>query len=128
MSQIHQEISIAATPGRVYRALMDSQEFTLWSGAPAKMGADVGTEFLCFGTFISGRQIELVEDQRIVQAWRVFDWQPGHYSMVHFELHADGEGTNLVLDQDGVPEDVVEHIGPGWNEKYWKPLRNHLES
>ena len=128
MSQIHQVISIAATADRIYRALLDSQEFALWSGAPAKVGDEAGAEFICFGTFITGRQVELVEGQRIVQAWRVFDWQPGHYSMVHIELQADGVATTLVLDQDGVPEDVVAHVGPGWNEKYWKPLRNHLES
>ena len=128
MSQIHQEISIAATPARVYRALIDAKEFALLSGAPAQISAEEGGEFICFGTFITGRQIELIEGQRIVQAWRVFNWEPGHYSMVHLELTADGEGTRLVLDQDGVPEDAAAHVGPGWNEKYWKPLRNHLES
>ena len=127
MSQIHQEIVLAASPAAVYRALTDSEEFASLSGAPAQIHAENGGEFICFGTFITGRQIELLEGQRIVQAWRVFDWQPGHYSIVHIELNADGDGTRLVLDQDGVPEDVVDHVGPGWHEKYWKPLQKHVE-
>ena len=127
MSQIHQEVRIEAPVAKVYKALTDSQEFASFTGAPTQIEAQDGGAFTCFGTAISGRNVELVAGERIVQAWRVFDWLPGHYSMVRFQLKANGETTTLVLDQDGVPEEVASHVDPGWHEKYWKPLKSHLE-
>ncbi len=127
MLNIHQEVSFAASPARVYRALLDSTEFAAWTEMPAEMGAEEGAAFTCFGTFILGRQVELVVDRRIVQAWRVFNWPEGVYSLVRFELEDDDGGTKLVFDQSGVPDDAVEHVDSGWHEKYWNPLQQYLE-
>jgi hypothetical protein len=43
--------------------------------------------------------VELVVDRRIVQGWRVVDWDPGIYSIAKFELKDDGARTMVVLDQ-----------------------------
>ena len=126
MSQIHQEVTFNAPPGQVYRALLDSREFARITGDPAEIDAEEGGKFVCFGTFITGRIVELVSDKRIVQAWRVFNWPEGIYSIVRFELNADGRKTKLVFDQDGAPEKEVAHLDPGWGTKYWEPLKKHL--
>ena len=133
MSQIHQEVTFNAPPGQVYRALLDAREFAKFTGAPAEIEAEEGGKFVCFGTFITGRIVELVTDKRIVQAWRVFNWPEGVYSIVRFELIPDGWGprasatkTKLVLDQDGAPENEVAHLDPGWGKKYWEPMKKHL--
>ncbi len=128
MSQIHQEITFKSAPGRVYRALTDSRKFATFTGADAKISAEEGGEFSCFGTFVVGRNVQLVTDKRIVQAWRVFNWPEGVYSIVRFELSAEGGQTKLILDQDGVPDDAVQHVDGGWEHKYWQPLRKYLES
>lgn len=125
---IHQEIAFAAPPPRVYKALTDSSEFAKFTGAPAKISTDEGGAFICFGTFILGRNVELVPDRRIVQAWRVFNWPEGVYSIVRFELSGENGKTKLVLDQSGVPADAAGHIDDGWGHKYWEPLRQYLES
>ncbi len=128
MSQIHQEMTFEATPGRVYRALTDSREFATFTGVDAEISAEEGGEFLCFGTFVLGRNVQLVTDTLIVQAWRVFNWPEGVYSIVRIGLSAEGGQTKLVLDQDGVPDDAVKHVDGGWEHKYWAPLRKYLES
>ena len=127
MSQVDQEVTFACAPGKVYRALTDSGEFAAFTGAAAEIEAVEGGAFRCFGTFILGRNVELVTDRRVVQAWRAFNWPEGVYSIVRFELHADGDGTKLVFAQDGVPDDAVEHVRSGWGVKYWEPLRKYLE-
>ena len=96
MSQIHQEVRFAAAPSDVYRALCDEKTFSAWSGEPATISGKEGGAYSCFGPFIVGRQIELRVDLRIVQAWRVFNWPEGVYSLVRFELRPDGDGTRLV--------------------------------
>ncbi len=126
MSQIHQEITLAASPPRIYRALTDSGEFARFTGVDADIRPTEGGSFVCFGTFVLGRIVELIPDRRIVQAWRVFNWPDGIYSIVRFELHDENGNTRLVLDQDGVPDKDISHIDAGWENKYWRPLREHL--
>jgi len=35
-----------------------------------------------------GRQVELVPASRIVQVWRIPEWEPGRYTIVRFTLDA----------------------------------------
>lgn len=122
MSNIHQEIKLSAAPSRVYRSLVDSSAFAELTGAPASGDAAEGAAFSAFGGHITGRHVELVPNQRIVQAWRAKAWPEGLYSIARFELHADGQGTKLVFDHDGFPEEMKEHLASGWQANYWEKL------
>ena len=75
---------------------------------------------------ITGRNIELIPEQRIVQAWRVGNWPEGIYSIVKFELTADGTATKLVLDHTAFLEGAADHLDPGWHQMYWEPLKKYL--
>jgi uncharacterized protein YndB with AHSA1/START domain len=128
MAKIHQEVTFATTPAKVYRALIDSSEHTKFTGAPAEIGTDVGNAWSAYGGRIGGRHVELVDGVRIVQTWRAANWPPGVHSVVRFELKADGNGTKVVLDHDAVAEDQVQHLDGGWSKMYWEPLRKYLEA
>src|SRR3954452_19500484 len=98
-SAIHQERHFDATPASVYRALIDAAEFSaVTGGAPADIGDEPGAAFSAFGGMITGRQIELAPEARIVQAWRASAWPDGVYSIARFELAADDSGTRVVFD------------------------------
>src|SRR3990167_4520143 len=98
MSTIHQKVPFAAAPDRVYRALMESAQHAAFTGAPADISAEEGGAFSAHGGYVSGRNVSLVKDQRIVQAWRGKEWPEGHYSIARFELSADGGKTRLIFD------------------------------
>ena len=83
---IRQEIEFKTNPQRVYDALLDAKQFSAFTGAPAEIDRRVGGAFSCFGGIITGRNIELVPNKPIVQAWRVKIWPEGLYSIVGFEL------------------------------------------
>ena len=68
-----------------------------------KLVKQVGGTFTLFGGHIVGRHLELVPNERIVQAWRVVDWEPGWYSIARFELVEQGSGTKIVFDHLGFP-------------------------
>lgn len=124
---IHQEIDFAASPKRIYEALMDSKQHAdFTANGAAEISREPGGIFSCHGGVISGRNIELVPDKRIVQAWRVANWDEGTYSIVKVELQDHNGGTRLILDHAGFPEGQAEHLGPGWHERYWDPLRKYL--
>lgn len=123
---IHQEVVIAASPQRVYSALIDGQQFSALTGAPAEISPEAGGVFSCFGGMIVGRNVELITNERIVQAWRVANWEAGVYSVARFALKAQGAGTLIVFDHTGFPEGTREHLESGWHANYWEPLKKYL--
>lgn len=123
---IHQQITFNATPERIYDALMNASEHSAFTGGPAEISRDVGGSFSCHGGQIVGRNIELVENRRIVQAWRVANWDEGIYSIVRVELAGDGDATELTLHHDAFPDGMGEHLAGGWHARYWEPLKKHL--
>lgn len=130
---IHQEVLFDASPTRIFDAFMDVRqhgEFTSLGpedgGGAATISREVGGSFSCHRGRIVGINVELVPNQRIVQAWRVANWEEGIYSMIKLELKAEGSGTRLVLDQTGIPEDQRDLIERGWPIRYWEPLRKYL--
>ncbi|WP_226658932.1 SRPBCC family protein [Pseudalkalibacillus hwajinpoensis] len=125
---IHEEITFQTTPERLYQSLTDSKQFSEMSGgAPTDIQAEAGGSFSCFGGMITGRMIELVPNERIVQAWRAGNWDEGVYSIAKFELKQQGSETLLVFDHTGFPEGQAEHLTGGWTENYWNPLRTYLD-
>ncbi len=125
-TSLHQEIDLNASPQRIYEILLDSKQFSAFSGEPAEISRDAGGAFKMFGGKIEGRNIELVGNQRIVQAWRPAYWEPGVYTLVKFELKGQGNQTKLVLDHTGFPEGNYGHLYSGWHERYWEPLKKYL--
>jgi uncharacterized protein YndB with AHSA1/START domain len=135
---IHHEVFLSASPQRVYESLTDPEQFqkvTMLSAAvtsgmvksgSAQISKDVGGTFSLFGGVISGRIIELMPNERIVQAWRAADWPPGVYSIARFELRSNGKGTKLVFDHTGFPAGAAQHLAEGWKGNYWEPLNEAL--
>ena len=120
---IHQEIDVTATPHQLYEALLDDKQFTEFSGRPAEINREVGGAFSLFKGHIIGRNLELVPNERIVQAWRVVTWPEGAYSIVRFDLKPHGSGTHLAFDHIGFPEGLRDHLAAGWEENYWLLLK-----
>ena len=121
---IHQQITFKLTPDRIYAALLDDQQFSAMSGGlPTKIDAREGGAFALFGDQITGRNIQLVPNTRIVQAWRSGSWDSGVYSIARFELRASGGGTQLVFDHTGFPIGQAQHLAAGWKDHYWNSLQ-----
>jgi len=130
---IHQEVVFKASRKRVYEALTDAEQFTkvvrlskVPGGQAAVISKEAGGAFSAFGGYITGRHIELVPNERIVQAWRAGGWEAGKYSIARFELKEQGAQTKLVFDHTGFPNGSAQELLDGWNTNYWEPLRKYL--
>ncbi len=123
---IEHEVELGASPSEVYKALADGAAHSDFTGAPAEISTEAGGEFSCFGGAIVGRNVELVPDARIVQAWRPADWPEGVYSMVSYELEGAGDGTKLRLTHSSIPDGMRDQLEQGWNQRYWEPLRERM--
>src|SRR3984957_7099276 len=135
---IHQEPVFKANRKRLYEALTDSKQFDKvieLSGAmqamhlgdnPAEISREAGGAFALFGGYITGRQVELMPNERIVQAWRTGGWASGVYSIAKFELVEHGSGTKIVFDHTGFPKGEAEVLASGWKAHYWEPVEKLL--
>jgi activator of HSP90 ATPase len=137
-ASIHQEPVFMASPKRVYVVLTDAKQFTRviqLSGAlqamhlpdkPAEISREEGGAFALYGGYITGRNVELVPNVRVVQAWRAGDWPPGVYSIARFALVEQGSGCKIVFDHTGFPKGEAEGLASGWKAHYWEPLAKVL--
>ncbi len=136
---IHDEVTFNAPRSRVYAALTDAKQFDAVTrlsdamkmvtapNAPATtISTEVGGAFTLFGGYITGLQIELVRDQRLVQVWRAASWGPGDFSIVKFVLADAGTGTQLIFDHRGFPPGRGAVLASGWIGHYWEPLKKYL--
>jgi len=139
---IHQEPILKASRKRIYEALTDAKQFDKviqLSGVmqsmhlgdkPAEISREVGGAFTLFGGYITGRHVELVPNERLVQAWRTGSWPKGVYSIARFELVEQGSGaesgTKIIFDHTGFPKGEAEVLASGWKAHYWEPLEKLL--
>ena len=138
---IHQEVIFAASPEQVYLVLTVAEQFdkvvqlsaAMNSGmkkmlgtAPTQIDAVAGGGISLFGGYVTGRNLELVPNARIVQAWRAGSWDPGDYSIARFVLSQTGPNTRLVFDHTGFPNDAANHLAEGWHVNYWEPMTKFL--
>jgi len=132
---IHHEVVFKANRKRVFALLTETKEFdkviqqsgVMKSGAPlgnapTAISKEAGGAFTAFGGHIVGRQIEIVVDERIVQAWRAANWAAGAFSIARFTLVDQGDSTRLVFDHVGFPKGEAEHLAAGWKAHYWEPM------
>jgi uncharacterized protein YndB with AHSA1/START domain len=136
---IHQEVLFKASRQRVYRLLTDAREFdavtrlsdavTLVTAPNAKattISTHVGGSFTLFGGYITGRHLEMVPNDCLVQAWRAGSWSAGEYSIVNFTLQEGGEGCRLVFNHRGFPDSHGSSLASGWRVHYWDPMTKRL--
>ncbi len=126
---IRQSVVFAASPHEVYEALMDAKKHATFTGSKARVSRKVGGAFAIFDDGLSGTNLELVADKKIVQAWRceMKGWPADHFSKATFALSKTKTGTKLAFTHSGVPTACVKDITQGWRDYYWKPMKEMLD-
>lgn len=125
MKEFKKYILLHATPEDVYNALVNSVMLELWTGEPASMSEEPGSDFSLWDGSITGKNIEFVKNCKIVQEWDFGD--QGEPSVVTIKLHPDGMNTSLEIRQTNIPDESFENIKEGWIEEYIGGLEQLFE-
>lgn len=108
----------------IYIALTNPFSIGLWTGEEdATMSTEPGSEFSIMGDSITGKNIEFIENKKIVQQWYFGDDEETP-SIVTLKLHNHKEGTSVELLHTNIPDEAYEDIVDGWNTIYFKGLRD----
>lgn len=124
---IFQVIEINSTQEKVYEALTNEKLHAEFTGMSAHIENKVGGVFEVTDGESFGYTVNLVPNQRIVQAWSHKSFSEGFFSTVHIDLEKTPEGVRLNFNHLGVPEEHSGWLTEGWKRIYWEPLKQFLE-
>ena len=128
MKTIKQTYQINSAINEVWKALTLPGYINAWGGGPAKMDDKVGTKFSLWDGEIWGKNLEVMENKKLVQEW----WSKGELkdkpSTVTFTLKSEDGKVRLDLVQTDVPEEHEKDLDDGWRDFYLLPLKKYLES
>ncbi len=121
---IKQGCMLKATPQEVYGAWITSAQHAKFTGQEALVSQKVGGSFTTFDGWATGKNVELVPGQKIVQTWRGDDWPAGHYSTLTLRLIKAPKGTKVLFMQTDVPASKAKSIAQGWQDYYWSAMKS----
>ncbi|WP_295124432.1 SRPBCC domain-containing protein [uncultured Chitinophaga sp.] len=120
MKDYKKHFEITAPPEDVYKALTNPATIRLWSGEPAIMSTEPGSEFSLWDDSIAGVNLDFEEDRKIVQEW--YFGEQEEPSIVTIILHPHKKGTSAELKHTNIPDEAYNDIVEGWNEAYFGAL------
>jgi activator of HSP90 ATPase len=113
---------IPAQPAAIYTAWLDSEGHRAMTGAEATCSVEIEGAFQAWGGYIEGRNLELQENERIVQAWRTSEFSESEPdSRVEVTLKVDGDETEVTITHTGLPEHGMQYL-QGWADFYFTPM------
>lgn len=110
------------TAEELYKTFTDPQRIAAFTRAPPKVfeGANKGGKFEIFGGNVTGEFLELVENKKIVQSWRLQQWPVGHHSTLEIEFDQNDVDSVTVMRVNwaGVPVGQEEVTKENWQNYY----------
>jgi uncharacterized protein YndB with AHSA1/START domain len=119
--------TLPASPQAVYDAWLDSAAHSAMTGARAKIVKRVGGDHSAWDSYITGKTLELVPGERIVQSWRTTEFAGDDPdSTIAVELKPTKTGTRLTLTHSGVPDGQTSYENGGWHDNYFAPMKAYF--
>ena len=125
LKELRTRVKIKAEMEDVYAAFVNPFTIELWSGYPAVMSTEPGSEFSLWEGDISGHNIEFEEEKRIVQEW--YFGEQDQPSIATIKFFKDGGKVQVDVIHTNIPEDAYEGITEGWNDYYLGAIKSFLE-
>jgi len=118
---------IKAEPEDIYTALTNPFTIELWSGETAIMTKEAGAEFSLWDGDIIGKNIELIENEKLVQEWYFDEDEDRDASIVTIKIWEKNSSCSVELMHTNIPDEAYDNIVDGWNEAYLGAIKNLLE-
>ncbi|HRD58218.1 MAG TPA: SRPBCC domain-containing protein [Ferruginibacter sp.] len=111
---------LPAKPDEVYAALTNAATIQLWSGEPAVMCTEPGSDFSLWDDSIVGKNLSFEPGKKIEQEWYFGEQEKP--SIVTIKLHPHKQGTSVELRHINIPDEAYSDIVEGWNDVYFASL------
>ena len=124
---IQVSVFLPVSSERLYKAWLDSEEHTAFTGAAATVDPTVGGGFAAWDGYIEGATLILQPHRRIVQRWRTSDFPPGAPdSRLEVLLEPTQGGATITLVHTHIPDGQGQQYEQGWLEFYFEPMKRYF--
>jgi activator of HSP90 ATPase len=126
---IQHSVKFKARPEDIFDIYMDSRKHGEAIGSTASISRKVGGKFRAFDGWLYGRNLAIVPNKMIVQAWRCSGWKKDDTdSILTLTFHKVPGGSQLNLVHANVPDQLFPELNKGWSKSYWKPWKSYLKA
>ena len=116
-----------ATTQEIYNAWLNSYLHTQMTGGEANCSNIVGASFTAWDGYISGKNLELFENKKIVQTWRTTEFsEDDEDSILTIQLSEIKEGTELTLTHKNIPKGQTQYK-QGWLDHYFVSMKEFFK-
>jgi len=116
MKTFKKTFKINAEPSDIYSALTNPFTIELWSGYPAQMITEPGSEFSLWEGDITGKNLEFIKNRKVVQEWYFGDMEVK--SIVTINIFPDRKYSVVAVEHTNIPDEDYDDIAKGWEEYY----------
>lgn len=125
------EFSLTTTfpvsPEKIYTSWLDGDLHKAMTGGDAEGKAEVGTVFTAWDGYISGENLELVPNRRIVQSWRTTEFDDdAEDSLLEIDLKVTDDGCELTIKHSNIPPGQPDYK-QGWIDFYFEPMSKYFK-
>ena len=119
----------AISAEQIYKAWLDSEEHSAFTGSPAQINPGVGGKFTAWDGYIYGKTLEAEPFRRILQAWRTTEF-PEHSpdSQLEILIEEVDNGGKVTLIHTDIPDGQGDDYRQGWEEYYFKPMQRYFSA
>ncbi|MFO1480299.1 MAG: SRPBCC domain-containing protein [Turneriella sp.] len=111
----------------VYDAWLDGQQHSAMTGAKATASRSVDGEFTAWDGYIHGKNLLLIENQKIVQSWRSSEFpDEASDSVLSIRLTERHGLTEVELEHTDIPPGQSVQYQSGWIEFYANPMQKYF--
>jgi activator of HSP90 ATPase len=116
-------VQLNASVKEIYNAWLDSEKHSKMTGAVAKCSNELGGKFDIWEGYITGENMDLIENEEILQSWRTTEFDSADEdSVLHLYFTENDKGTLLTLNHSNIPSGQTQYIA-GWEENHFVPMR-----
>jgi activator of HSP90 ATPase len=125
---IEQSVRFNASPAQLFEMYLDSKKHSAATGGAARMSRKPGGKFTAWDAQLSGRNLLIVKNRMIVQAWRSTHWKASETDSILILRFSKAPGGGQVdLTHVNVPEHDHAGVTKGWPKYYWEPWKKYLK-
>ncbi len=121
------KFSLHAAAKDIYNAWLDSDAHSAMTGEKATASREVGGEFSAWNGYITGKNLMLIPNKKIVQSWRSSEFpEEAPDSVLSIQLLENEGITEVDLEHKDIPPGQGLQYQTGWIDYYANPMQRYF--
>jgi len=119
--------SLHAAAKDIYDAWLDSERHSAMTGERATASREIGGAFTAWSGYITGKNLLLIPNKKIVQSWRSSEFpEDAPDSVLSIQLIENQGITEIELEHKDIPSGQAVQYQAGWVEYYANPMQRYF--